>query len=179
MKRVYFIKPIGMDGPIKIGCSQSPTTRRKTLETWSPFALEIIAEIDGDFDTEKRFHALFESTHQRREWFNPSSEMALVIKQINDGEFDISTLPLPKNICTRSHGLPKQYADQVRLQMSYAQRVWRAEHKSGFMCPVQTYNMIEQGDAERIALVDAFLAWPHLHGKPINAKWAEEKRQAA
>ena len=46
MTYVYFIKPIGMDGPIKIGCSVSPDRRRETLEWWCPFPLEILAEIE-------------------------------------------------------------------------------------------------------------------------------------
>lgn len=92
---VYFIKPIGLDGPIKVGCSQSPETRRRSLETWSPFALEIVAQVDGGFDLEHRFHALFIETHQRREWFGWSKRIAATIAAINDGTFDISTLPSP------------------------------------------------------------------------------------
>jgi hypothetical protein len=33
--RVYFIKPIGLQGPIKIGCSKSPEGRHSTLESRS------------------------------------------------------------------------------------------------------------------------------------------------
>ena len=89
MTRVYFIKPIGMEGPIKIGCSFSPTARRETLETWSPFALEIVAEIEGEFRLERQFHALFSDSHQRREWFTATPA-------INAGTFDKTTLPNPK-----------------------------------------------------------------------------------
>lgn len=101
MSRVYFIKPVGMDGPIKVGCSYSPEGRRKTLDTWSPFALEIIAEIDGDFQLERRFHALFAETHQRREWFGMSKRMAATIAAINDGSFDVATLPAPIHISSK------------------------------------------------------------------------------
>src|SRR3546814_12747101 len=41
MKRVYFIRPIGQAGPVKIGCSVGPNKRRPELETWSPVPLEI------------------------------------------------------------------------------------------------------------------------------------------
>lgn len=98
MKRVYFIKPVGMDGPIKIGCSQSPQLRREALDNWSPFALEIVAEIEGGFDLERRFHALFVETHQRREWFGWSKRLAATIAAIRDGTFDLATLPEPIHV---------------------------------------------------------------------------------
>lgn len=98
MSRVYFIKPLGMDGPIKIGCSHSPERRRRALDTWSPFALEIIAEIEGGFELEHRFHALFVETHQRREWFGWSRRIAAVVAAINDGSFDVNTLPAPMHV---------------------------------------------------------------------------------
>lgn len=93
MTRVYFIKPIGMDGPIKIGCSFAPSNRKASLETWSPFPLEIIAEIDGDFRLERRFHAAFLDDHCHHEWFRVSPRLSMVIAEINAGEFDIDTLP--------------------------------------------------------------------------------------
>jgi hypothetical protein len=98
MSWVYFIKPIGMDGPIKVGCSFSPDKRRRTLDTWSPFALEIVAQIEGGFDLEHRFHALFVETHQRREWFGWSKRIAATIAAINDGTFNIHTLPTAINV---------------------------------------------------------------------------------
>lgn len=125
MSRVYFIKPIGMDGPIKIGCSISPDTRRRALATWSPFALEIVAEIDGDFDLERRFHALFAETHQRREWFGWSKRLAAVISAINDGSFDAATLPAP--IFIANNGAKKAMAaawtDSRRFQAAYSARM--------------------------------------------------------
>lgn len=93
MKRVYFIKPIGMDGPVKIGCSCSPDGRRSTLQTWCPFPLEVVAEIDGDFDLEKRFHTLFGDSHKGREWFNVTPSMKACIAAIKAGTFDINILP--------------------------------------------------------------------------------------
>lgn len=41
---VYFIKPIGMDGPIKIGCSDKPARRLITLAAWSPFGMGNITD---------------------------------------------------------------------------------------------------------------------------------------
>src|SRR3546814_4337127 len=101
MKRVYFIRPIGQAGPVKIGCSVGPNKRRHELETWSPVPLEIVAEIDGGFDIERRFHAKFQDTHERREWFTWSQGLDDTITAINAGAFDVSTLPEPVQITQR------------------------------------------------------------------------------
>jgi hypothetical protein len=89
-----------MDGPIKIGCSQQPQGRASNLETWSPFALEVVAEIDAGhgFQLEHRFHAAFEHLHQRREWFHPGPDLLTVIAAIRAGTFDVGSLPDPKRI---------------------------------------------------------------------------------
>src|SRR3546814_11712675 len=101
MKRVYFIRPIGQAGPVKIGCSVGPNKRRHELETWSPVPLEIVAEIDGGFDIERRFHAKFQDTHERREWFTWSQGLDDTITALNAGAFDVSTLPEPVQITHR------------------------------------------------------------------------------
>lgn len=111
-RRVYFIKPVGLPGPIKIGCSQSPDGRRKTLEVWSPFALEIVAEIDGDAHLERRFHAKFFDHHQRGEWFDATPELVETIACIARGDFDPSTLPEAKR-------LPRQPASNDYLTPDY------------------------------------------------------------
>lgn len=123
---VYFIKPVGMDGPIKVGCSFSPERRRRALDTWSPFALEIIAEIEGDYDLEQRFHALFVETHQRREWFGASKRIAATVAAINDGSFDIATLPAPLNVCRMNNkgkgSRAKQWSPARLFSIAYQMR---------------------------------------------------------
>lgn len=94
MKRVYFIKPIGMAGPIKIGTSNSPTHRAQDLATWSPFPLEVVATVEGGVPMERRFHAAFQSLHKGREWFEASAELVAAINHINAGIFDFDTLPV-------------------------------------------------------------------------------------
>lgn len=96
MKRVYFIKPIGMDGPIKIGASKSPGDRCGSLETWCPFPLEVVAELAGTTEIERRFHAMFRLDHRGHEWFNVTDRLLDVIASINAGNFDVSTLPEPR-----------------------------------------------------------------------------------
>jgi hypothetical protein len=108
-KRVYFIKPVGMAGPIKIGCSCSPSNRTRSLETWSPFALEVMAEIEGDVLLERQFHAMFLHLHERREWFRPGADLLDVIAQINAGTFSVEVLPDPLRV-DRRHLRPESAA---------------------------------------------------------------------
>lgn len=169
MRRVYFIKPVGLDGPIKIGCSYSPDGRRRTLSTWSPFALEIVAEIDGGTDIERRFHALHVADHERREWFKGSSAVWATINAIQSGAFDVSTLPEPMNVChkkanSRAAHLTS-WTPERRLLASYNGRVRWAQIKSLTVCPVYVSRV---GDPKIRAQIDAYLADPHRHGESLS-----------
>lgn len=170
---VYFIKPIGMDGPIKIGSSQSPNNRCKSLDTWSPFPLEIVAQIDGCLDLEWRFHARFQTSHERREWFTWSRELQDVIDSINAGTFDVSSLPEARR--TDGVGTYKR-TDATRKMLSYSLRITQTVKRTGYSCPIDHRGMIEAGDNERIAIVDAYLADPAHHGIPILGEWARRIR---
>jgi hypothetical protein len=163
MKRVYFIKPIGMDGPIKIGCSQSPDGRRCTLESWSPFALEVIAEIDGDFAVERKFHKAFHHLHQRREWFASAPDLLAVIAAINAGTFDVKTLAEVGNIS------PLWRARRARpswcgKQAALTRMVGRAEWFSGYRCPVRVRDAYNDQRHDDIALARQFADAPKTYG---------------
>jgi hypothetical protein len=82
---IYFIRPVGMDGPIKIGCSDTPTHRLKQLMTWSPFELEIIATAPGDQKLEANLHSCFCDIHMHGEWFKPDARLLDAIDQIRGG----------------------------------------------------------------------------------------------
>lgn len=90
---VYFARPVGALGPVKIGCSVYPKHRIKQIAAWSPVDLEIVAAIDGDEVLEARLHRLFLDSHLRLEWFAWSPELQNVIDKINGGTFDVETLP--------------------------------------------------------------------------------------
>jgi hypothetical protein len=79
---VYFIKPVGFDGPIKIGCSRHPTTRLAQLATWSPFPLEVIATFPGDQRDEKFLHGCFVESHTHHEWFLVTPLLKATIEKI-------------------------------------------------------------------------------------------------
>lgn len=167
---VYFIKPVGMDGPIKIGCSESPERRRRALATWSPFELEIIAEIEGDFDLERRFHAFLQPWHERREWFAGSPEVWAVIKAVQAGSFDTANLPAPICVTTNrksaSAAHRASWTPERRLQASYDGRIRWTQKRTGTVCP--GFASMIHNPAVR-ARIDAYLLDPHAHGETIEA----------
>jgi hypothetical protein len=83
--RVYFVRPVGMDGPIKIGCSAKPMDRIKVLSAWSPFELELIGSVPGSFDDENMLHRRFSNLHTRKEWFLSSAPLRETIERIIGG----------------------------------------------------------------------------------------------
>lgn len=81
-RHVYFFKPIGFDGPIKIGCSESPMRRMDVHVYWSPWPLELIGSVPGDFDDERFLHGCFFSSHMHHEWFHSSPNLRRAIDEI-------------------------------------------------------------------------------------------------
>lgn len=108
MRRVYFIKPVGMDGPIKIGSTTRLHERFASLSLSSPFDLEILASIEGAHDLEHRFHARFVQHRARGEWFVPASELLETIRLIAAGTFDVSTLPPPLRLAPTNPRAPRR-----------------------------------------------------------------------
>jgi hypothetical protein len=79
---VYFIKPIGMIGPIKVGCSLVPADRVITLTIWSPFALELIGSVPGTTKDERFLHRCFARSHSHCEWFHPTADLLQAMQNI-------------------------------------------------------------------------------------------------
>lgn len=84
-KMVYFVKPIGMDGPIKIGCSEMPYDRLKAQMAWSPFPLEILVTIPGDIPLESNIHDCFADSHSHSEWFYFTERLWRAIEHLKAG----------------------------------------------------------------------------------------------
>lgn len=160
--RVYFIKPIGMNGPIKIGCSASPDGRRSVLATWSPFALEVVAEIEGDFQLEQRFHARFLGQHERREWFTASPDLLATIAQIAAGKFDPSTLPPPKRLPSKlgKRGLGRKWSEEEKAVARKRRALEKIEREMGLVLPWPLDESLE----------DKFIADPARYGISIDER---------
>lgn len=84
-KHIYFMKPIGMIGPIKIGCSGWPDERVKQLMVWSPYPLEIVHSFEGGQSTERKLHHCFADLHSHGEWFHPGTRLLKAIEAMKNG----------------------------------------------------------------------------------------------
>lgn len=152
---VYFIRPEGERGPVKIGCSFYVETRFDTFQTWSPVTLELAATIKGDAVLERRFHALFMADFWRGEWFNASDRMDAVIEAVRAGTFDVSTLPPPASVPRK-----RDWTPAVKDAHRVTCRLNRLE-KYGHIIPkhvnVGTYGCTEAEKARRRALRKAYV----------------------
>lgn len=104
MKLVYFLRRADGTGPIKIGCSSCPETRRKQISTDLKTATEIIAAVPGDFIAERNVHLKFAHLREAApqairngraigpssEWFRPAPDLLAFV----EGVADEGALPL-------------------------------------------------------------------------------------
>lgn len=78
-KRVYFLRPVGQLGPVKIGCSVFPEGRLDNFTLWSPMKLELVTHVPGSHADEKALHGMFAAHHLHGEWFGASKELLALI----------------------------------------------------------------------------------------------------
>jgi hypothetical protein len=117
MSSVYFVKPIGSAGPIKIGFSNDVDKRMMTLTRWSPVDLEVIALLPGDTVLERRLHRHFLDTHWRNEWFHWSRPLADLIAAVSGGSFDETTIGSDSRpVWYEHHGVMNRAAQAKRTR---------------------------------------------------------------
>lgn len=122
---VYFIKPRGFDGPIKIGTSYTPEGRLIDLATWSPLPLELVGAVKGDGKDERLLHNHFANLHSHREWFHAEAPLVSMIKQILEaGSIDAVRASLVPVGSIRKRR-PAMSAD-AKLRRSYEKRIGTA-----------------------------------------------------
>ena len=175
---VYFIKPIGLDGPIKIGCSHLPERRLVELSVWSPWPLEIVGAVKGTSRDELNFHNRFKDCHSHREWFHSTPLLrATITAVLKSGDLG-PILHLPVVGCIRSINR-KPRTENERNRISYAAKVrWaqkrlrKREGDGGAWCTPGDVDHIISGwrdktpTAEEMMRVDEYLAHPEAHSIP-------------
>lgn len=82
---VYFIKPVGLLGPIKIGHSVRPKERLGAMMQWSPIPLELVLTFDAPFSMERNIHECFADAHSHREWFHATPRLVAAITAMQSG----------------------------------------------------------------------------------------------
>lgn len=83
---VYFIKPIGKAGPVKIGTSWKPFDRLAQIMMSSPVPLEVELVIDGGEELERNIQDCFADCHSHSEWFFPHERLRDAIDRMKGGE---------------------------------------------------------------------------------------------
>lgn len=80
---VYFLRPVGMAGPIKIGCTQHIDQRFRTMTYWSPFPLEMVLAVPGTTALEAELHARFADLRLHHEWFRADPRLDALIAELS------------------------------------------------------------------------------------------------
>lgn len=193
---VYFIKPVGLDGPVKIGCSGVTGERLQTLAVWSPWPLEVVVSAPGTFEDERFLHSCFADSHSHREWFHSTAKiretMALIASGKSLAEVRADLKPVG-SIRSRIRKPVPEYRKRLR---SYEARVRNARAKLRNLgedtawhepsdvaailrrwhgTPYRHINGVAPTDAE-MARLDEYLTNPAAHS--IVPEWRREKAAA-
>ena len=82
---IYFLRPVGQPGPIKIGYSVRPDKRREWFNAWAPVPLELVHAMPGGSQLESKLHLAFADTHSHSEWFAASPRLLSMIDALMAG----------------------------------------------------------------------------------------------
>jgi hypothetical protein len=81
---IYFVKPVGQQGPIKIGSTRgSVQLRLSQMMSGSPVPLELIVEALGDY--ELALHGHLADARSHGEWFRPVPRLLAGIEALKSG----------------------------------------------------------------------------------------------
>lgn len=119
---VYFLKPVGMPGPIKIGRTVDIRKRLATFASWSPIRLEVAASVVGSAALERRLHETFAFAHSHLEWFYPVDELLQGISALQQGADVEQAFDLSKKTGSIRKGQPylqARFTPQYRERWSY------------------------------------------------------------
>lgn len=81
---LYFIREEGDDGKIKIGVSKKPKKRLIELQVGNPKRLYIVGMRRGLRRDEQRIHAMFSTSREGGEWFEPSLPLLSLIAELSE-----------------------------------------------------------------------------------------------
>lgn len=129
-KVVYFMKPKGKKGPIKIGCSNGPDQRLETLAAWSPYPLEIVGTVPGNFPDEGFLHSCLADHHLHREWFKAVPQVIEAMQKVlAAGSVEAVRAEMEPAGSIRKKIRRKRTEDE-KQRFSYSKRVSLCENKT-------------------------------------------------
>lgn len=131
-KHIYFLRPVGALGPIKIGCSVAPTTRLRDFEIWSPHLLELVATAPGEHREEGILHQMFGDQRRHGEWFEYSEQLGDLVAYVQrTGKLP----PLDYSLCSYAQ---KRADPAARSKMPRRSDPKRRKTKSALTKMIQT-----------------------------------------
>jgi hypothetical protein len=119
---VYFMRPVGMAGPVKIGFSRQCDERLIALSIWSPFPLEIAAKVPGTLALEGQFHSYLLADHSHCEWFHPTTKVLETVAAVSAGTFDFSVLDGLRKAKPRNYPPEARKAFSLQMRLYWATR---------------------------------------------------------
>lgn len=125
-RAVYFIRPVGQVGPIKIGFSAAPDVRLIRMAAGSPLPLELVATIPGSASLERAFHETFAYAHSHFEWFHPVDDLLRGIHALQQGAALEDAFDLTKKSGSIRKNNPKireRFTPEFRERRGYHLRV--------------------------------------------------------
>jgi len=75
---IYFLKA---NDKVKIGYADDPSKRILGIQTSSPFEIEVLLIIDGNYDKESELHKRFQKYRTHGEWFDLEGPIQAFIKE--------------------------------------------------------------------------------------------------
>jgi hypothetical protein len=131
---VYFVRPVGQDGPIKIGVANVPTKRLAQIMAWSPVDLEILVTVPGNGALERNLHECFAYAHVRGEWFSPVSDLLKGIASLKQGAaveeaFDLSNRT--GSLWKKHPSIMARFTPAYCERQSYRKRILNARRRLG------------------------------------------------
>lgn len=79
---LYFIRPIGLFGPLKIGLTGKTQRRLEEFQSWSPIPLEVMGTVPGTWADEQFLHGCLADYHSHGEWFHYSPAVIDAITEV-------------------------------------------------------------------------------------------------
>lgn len=146
-KRVYFLRPVGQVGPIKIGCSVFPEGRLDNFTLWSPQPLELIVSVPGTHANERALHGMFRKHHVHGEWFGASKQLLALIDHCS-AHGELPELPQVVKFSAVRHRAHTTMRPQAVDRRAWAARI-RADYERG----VHPQEIGEQHNITRVTVL--------------------------
>lgn len=128
---------------MKIGASNHPLRRMRTIQVDNHRTLRLLATCDGGFATEAQLHVRFGAHHVRGEWFelspaiesfaarlNESGGIDGVPREIVEGKAELALLDAEKFVAQRRQEIANAFdraLDQMEHTAAYMGRMQRAD----------------------------------------------------